>query len=76
MSTDSPTPPVIDPSAFSFGIVCSRFNESLTQSLLDRVLEVLQARGKPAELKIERVPVPMKYLPGFPSLPQVVVIPA
>ena len=56
MSTDSPSAPVIDPSPFAFGIVCARFNESLTQSLLDRVVNVLQEQGKPAELVIERVP--------------------
>jgi 6,7-dimethyl-8-ribityllumazine synthase len=49
MSTDSPTAPVIDPSPFSFGIVCARFNESLTQHLLHRVLEVLKEQGKLAE---------------------------
>ena len=42
MSNDSPTAPVIDPSPFSFGIVCARFNEGLTQHLLDRVLDVLR----------------------------------
>ena len=56
MSTDYPSPPQIDPSPFAFGVVCARFNESLTQSLLDRVLEILQEQGKPAELVIERVP--------------------
>jgi len=56
VSTDSPSAPVIDPSPFAFGIVCARFNESLTQSLLDRVVNVLQEQGKPAELVIERVP--------------------
>jgi len=56
MSTDSPTAPVIDPSPFSFGIVCSRFNESLTQHLLHRVLEVLKEQGKPADVVVERVP--------------------
>ena len=56
MSTDYPSPPQIDPSPFAFGIVCARFNESLTQSLLDRVLEILQEQGKPSELVIERVP--------------------
>ena len=56
MSTDSPTAPVIDPAPFSFGIVCARFNEDLTQHLLDRVLEVLQEHGKPADLVVERVP--------------------
>ena len=47
---------MIDPSPFSFGIVCARFNEALTQHLLDRVLEVLQEHGKPADLVVERVP--------------------
>lgn len=56
MSTDYPAATVIDPSPFTFGIVCSRFNESLTQSLLDRVTEILQEHGKPADLIIERVP--------------------
>lgn len=56
MSTDSPNPPIIDPAPFSFGIVCSRFNESLTQSLLDRVIEVLNEQGTPAQIIIERVP--------------------
>ena len=56
MSTDSPTAPVIDPAPFSFGIVCARFNEGLTQHLLDRVLEVLEEHGKPADLVVERVP--------------------
>ena len=56
MSTDSPTAPVIDPSPFSFGIVCARFNESLTQHLLHRVLEVLKEQGKPADVVVERVP--------------------
>jgi 6,7-dimethyl-8-ribityllumazine synthase len=56
MSTDSPNPPIIDPAPFSFGIVCSRFNESLTQSLLDRVIEVLNEQGTPAQVIIERVP--------------------
>ena len=56
MSTDYPSPPQIDASPFAFGVVCARFNESLTQSLLDRVLEILQKQGKPAELVIERVP--------------------
>ena len=53
MSTDCPTAPVIDPSPFSFGIVCARFNDSLTQHLLSRVVEVLQEQGKPANLIIE-----------------------
>ena len=56
MSTDSPTAPVIDPSPFSFGIVCARFNEFLTQHLLNRVLEVLKEQGKPADVVVERVP--------------------
>jgi len=56
MSTDSPNPPILDPAPFSFGIVCSRFNESLTQSLLDRVIEVLNEQGTPAQVIIERVP--------------------
>lgn len=56
MSTDSPNPPIIDPAPFSFGIVCSRFNESLTQSLLDRVIEVLNEQGTPAQVITERVP--------------------
>jgi len=56
MSTDSPTALIIDPSPFTFGIVCARFNESLTQSLLERVTEVLQENGKPAELVVQRVP--------------------
>jgi len=56
MSTDSPTATVIDPSPFCFGIVCARFNEGLTQHLLDRVLEVLQEHGKPSDLVVERVP--------------------
>ena len=56
MSTDSPNPPILDPAPFSFGIVCSRFNESLTQSLLDRVIEVLNEQGTPAQIIIERVP--------------------
>jgi 6,7-dimethyl-8-ribityllumazine synthase len=56
MSTDSPNPPILDPAPFSFGIVCSRFNESLTQSLLDRVIEVLNEQGAPAQIIIERVP--------------------
>ena len=56
MSTDSPSSLVIDPSLFAFGIVCARFNESLTQSLLDRVTTVLRQQGEPAELVIERVP--------------------
>ena len=56
MSFDSPTALVIDPSPFCFGIVCARFNEGLTKHLLDRVLEVLQEHGKPADLVVERVP--------------------
>jgi len=56
MSTDSPHAPIVDPSPFSFGIVCSRFNESLTQSLLDRVIEVLKEQGTPVQLITERVP--------------------
>lgn len=56
MSTDSPHAPILDPAPFSFGIVCSRFNESLTQSLLDRVIEVLNEQGTPAQIIIERVP--------------------
>ena len=47
---------MIDPAPFSFGIVCARFNESLTQYLLNRVLSVLQEHGKPADLVVERVP--------------------
>jgi len=56
MSTDSPNAPILDPAPFTFGIVCSRFNESLTQSLLDRVIEVLNEQGTPAQVIIERVP--------------------
>ena len=56
MSTDSPNAPILDPAPFAFGIVCSRFNESLTQSLLDRVIEVLNEQGTPAQIIIERVP--------------------
>lgn len=56
MSTDPPINQVIDPSPFSFGIVCARYNESLTQHLLNRVLQVLQEQGKPADLVVERVP--------------------
>ena len=56
MSTDYPAAPIIDPSPFAFGIICSRFNESLTNSLLDRVITVLQEHGKPADMVIERVP--------------------
>ncbi len=56
MSTDSPSTTIIDPSPFSFGIVCARFNETLTRHLLDRVVQVLQENGKPADLVTERVP--------------------
>ena len=56
MSLDSPSFSSTDPSSFRFGVVSSLFNESLVNALLERVIEVIQEKGKPHELVQEKVP--------------------
>jgi 6,7-dimethyl-8-ribityllumazine synthase len=57
MSLSSPTTQRIDGSRFSIGIVAARFNEDLTDALLDRVSAALRAAGvKNSRVTIVRVP--------------------
>jgi 6,7-dimethyl-8-ribityllumazine synthase len=57
MSLSAPTPQRIDGSRFSIGIVAARFNEDLTDALLDRVAAALRAAGvKTSRITIVRVP--------------------
>ena len=57
MSQDSPSSRVTDGTAFRMGIAAARFNESLVDGLLTRVVEGLRAAGvKNANIRIIRVP--------------------
>ena len=57
MSLSAPTHHRVDGSRFSIGIVAARFNEDLTEALLDRVTAALRAAGvKPGRLTVVRVP--------------------
>tara|TARA_B100001093_G_scaffold349280_1_gene333864 strand:- start:514 stop:990 length:477 start_codon:yes stop_codon:yes gene_type:complete len=56
MSLETPPFSPIEPSNFRFGVVAAQFNLGLVDSLLSRVVEVIEENGKPMELVIERVP--------------------
>jgi 6,7-dimethyl-8-ribityllumazine synthase len=57
MSLSAPTPNRIDGSRFSIGVVAARFNEDLTDALLDRVTAALHAAGvKTSRVTVVRVP--------------------
>ena len=56
MSLDAPKPDNPSSDGLSIGIVCARYNEELTDALLARVTEVIQAAGEPENLSVERVP--------------------
>ena len=47
MSLDAPKPENLSTDGLSIGIVCARYNEELTDALLARVTEVIQAAGEP-----------------------------
>ena len=76
MSTDSPTPPVIDPSPLHLELFALGSMSRLHKACLIGFWRFCRPEKTCWELKLERVQVHMKYLPGFPTLPQVVVIPA
>tara|TARA_B100001027_G_scaffold135119_1_gene93655 strand:- start:11985 stop:12461 length:477 start_codon:yes stop_codon:yes gene_type:complete len=56
MSLEKPPFSPIEPSNFRLGVVAAQFNQGLVDSLLSRVVEVIEENGKPMELVIERVP--------------------
>jgi len=56
MSFEAPPFSPIEPGNFRLGVVAAQFNQSLVDSLLSRVVEVIEENGKPMELVIERVP--------------------
>ena len=56
MSLETPHFSTIEPGNFRLGVVAAQFNQGLVDSLLSRVVEVIEENGKPMELVIERVP--------------------
>ena len=56
MSLEMPHFSPIEPGNFRLGVVAAQFNQGLVDSLLSRVVEVIEENGKPMELVIERVP--------------------
>lgn len=56
MSQSPPSDKRIDPTGFSIGVVAARYNESLIESLLEKVTTRLCQDGRPAQLLVERVP--------------------
>ena len=56
MSQDPPNPVIIDPSALSICVVSASFNPALTNALLDRVTQCMEANGALNQLFVERVP--------------------
>lgn len=56
MSLEAPPFSPIEPGNFRLGVVAAKFNQGLVDSLLARVVEVIEENGKPMELVIERVP--------------------
>ncbi len=57
MSSFPPTAPVIDGAAFSVGVVAARYNHTLVEALLARVLAGLRAAGvKENKITVIRVP--------------------
>ena len=56
MSLELPHFSPIEPGNFRLGVVAAQFNQGLVDSLLSRVVEVIEENGKPMELVIERVP--------------------
>ncbi|HEX2852030.1 MAG TPA: 6,7-dimethyl-8-ribityllumazine synthase [Opitutaceae bacterium] len=57
MSLASPSARAVPGASYAFGIVAARFNETLVDSLLDRVRDRLAALGvKPAKITVVRVP--------------------
>ena len=56
MSLETPHFSPIEPGNFRLGVVAAQFNQGLVDSLLSRVVEVIEENGKPMELVIERVP--------------------
>ena len=56
MSLEAPPFSPIEPCNFRLGVVAAQFNQGLVDSLLSRVVEVIEENGKPMELVIERVP--------------------
>lgn len=56
MSLEKQPASILSSSSLRIGIVASRFNSSLTDSLLTRVTNCISENGKPKGLIIERVP--------------------
>lgn len=56
MSLDPPQGGKWSSDGFRFGIVCARYNESLTDALLAKVTTVIKDAGEPIRLAVERVP--------------------
>ncbi len=57
MSLNRGSRPSFDASMYRFGIVAARFNEELTNALLDDVLATIRCAGVPAEnIRVMRVP--------------------
>ncbi len=56
MSNDKPNYSLIPVENLKIAVVCASFNEVLTDALLSRVCQCLEANGKLSELLIERVP--------------------
>ena len=56
MSQDPPNQVILDPSALSICVVSASFNPALTNALLDRVTQCMEANGALNQLLVERVP--------------------
>ncbi|MFO1447572.1 MAG: 6,7-dimethyl-8-ribityllumazine synthase [Opitutaceae bacterium] len=57
MSLDAPKSRALDASRLSFGIIASRFNETLVDALVERAQATLIAAGvKASRIRLERVP--------------------
>jgi 6,7-dimethyl-8-ribityllumazine synthase len=57
MSLSAPSSQAIDATGFRFGIAAARFNESLVNGMLERVMAALAAAGvRPKDISLVRVP--------------------
>jgi 6,7-dimethyl-8-ribityllumazine synthase len=57
MSLSAPSSQAIDATGFRFGIAAARFNESLVNGMLERVMAALTATGvRPKDISLVRVP--------------------
>ena len=56
MSLDSPQGGKWSSDGLCLGIVCARYNEVLTDALMDKVTAIIKDAGEPERLVVERVP--------------------